>query len=407
MTGHRAIIEAGPGTIRRLCCESNGSGDERASEVIAAALGAVDDGVALVGERPMAVDVLWGAALRSASCSPARGLVVLYPSWWPAARVDVLTAAAGAVADDVAVRPRSWLLARVSAAPPEARSVVEIADRLVAVSGVRAVPRTAAASVVAAEVGRLLAEAGPPAVVIDAPAGVAGAAALASSIADAARGHGLTVERIDGGRLARLARSASARARVRRAAHPRRSRRRPRGLTALAAAAAVPAIAAPAVWSEGGRGPVTAGRVETAPATTFLVEGRVALTVPADWPTQRVTAGPGSARVQVSSPSDPEVAMHVTQSPVAGETLSGAAERLKRAIDAAPAGVFVDFNPSGASAGRPAVTYREVRPGHQVLWTVLLDGPVRISIGCQSRPGAEDAVRAVCEQAVRSAHAIG
>ena len=148
-----------------------------------------------------------------------------------------------------------------------------------------------------------------------------------------------------------------------------------------------------------------ATRVDAAP-TTFLVEGRVALTVPANWPTQRVVAGPGSARVQVTSPSDPEVALHVTQSPVPGESLGDTAERLKRAIDAEPAGVFVDFNPSGYSAGRPAVTYREVRAGHHVRWTVLLDGPVRISIGCQSRPGGEDAVRDACEQAVRSAHAI-
>ena len=133
----------------------------------------------------------------------------------------------------------------------------------------------------------------------------------------------------------------------------------------------------------------------------------MALTVPADWPTQRVVAGPGSARVQVTSPADPEVALHVTQSPVAGETLTGTAERLKRAIDAEPAGVFVDFNPSGISAGRPAVTYRELRAGHHVRWTVLLDGAVRISVGCQSRPGGEDAVRDVCEQAVRSAHAVG
>jgi type VII secretion-associated protein (TIGR03931 family) len=111
--------------------------------------------------------------------------------------------------------------------------------------------------------------------------------------------------------------------------------------------------------------------------------------------------------VQVTSPSDPEVAVHVTQSPVVGETLSGTAERLKHAIDAEPAGVFVDFNPTGTSGGRPAVTYREVRADHHVRWTVLLDGPVRISVGCQSRPGDEDAVRAVCDQAVRTAHAIG
>ncbi|RAV02453.1 type VII secretion-associated protein, partial [Mycobacterium colombiense] len=146
--------------------------------------------------------------------------------------------------------------------------------------------------------------------------------------------------------------------------------------------------------------------VETAP-TAFLVEGRVAVSVPATWSTQRVISGPGSARVQVTSPTDPEVALHITQSPVAGDTLSGTAERLKRAIDTEPPGVFVDFNPSTTSAGRPAVTYREVRAGHHVRWTVLLDGPVRISIGCQSRAGDEGPVRDACERAVRSAHAIG
>lgn len=98
--------------------------------------------------------------------------------------------------------------------------------------------------------------------------------------------------------------------------------------------------------------------------------------------------------------------MHVTQSPVPGETLAGTAERLKRAIDAEPAGVFVDFDPSGVSAGRPAVTYREVRTGHDVRWTVVLDTAVRISIGCQSRTGAAEAIGEVCERAVRSAHAV-
>jgi type VII secretion-associated protein (TIGR03931 family) len=105
--------------------------------------------------------------------------------------------------------------------------------------------------------------------------------------------------------------------------------------------------------------------------------------------------------------------LHVTQSPAPDTTnethepLEGTAERLKRAIDAEPAGVFVDFDPSAVSVGRSAVTYREVRAAHQVRWTVLLDGSVQISIGCQSRPGGEDAVREVCEQAVRSAHAFG
>ena len=82
-------------------------------------------------------------------------------------------------------------------------------------------------------------------------------------------------------------------------------------------------------------------------------------------------------------------------------------ERLKHAIDGEASGAFVDFNPSGSTAGRPAVTYREVRASHHVRWSVFVDGPVRISIGCQSRPGHDDTVREVCEQAVRSARVIG
>jgi type VII secretion-associated protein (TIGR03931 family) len=121
---------------------------------------------------------------------------------------------------------------------------------------------------------------------------------------------------------------------------------------------------------------------------------------------QRVLAGPGSARVQVTSPSDPDVALHVTQSLVAIGTLDATAESLKHAIDAEPAGVFVDFNPAGNSAGLPAVTYREVRTGHDIRWTVLVDKAVRISIGCQSRHGHDEAVRQVCELAVRSARAL-
>lgn len=141
-------------------------------------------------------------------------------------------------------------------------------------------------------------------------------------------------------------------------------------------------------------------------STTFLVEGRVALEVPAQWPMQRVVAGPGSARVQVTSPSDPEVALHVTQSRVVVATLGATAESLKNVIDAEPAGVFVDFNPAGLSAGRTAVTYREVRASHDIRWTVLVDKAVRISIGCQSRHGHEHAVQQVCDQAVRSARAL-
>ena len=419
MSEHRAVIEAGPGTIRRLCCNTSIFGDKDAEdvEIVSAALGAIDDQVALVGDRPVAVSALWCAALRSANCGTPEeqnAMVLVHPSWWSSSRVGMVTAAAATVADEVVARTRSWLLTRATHPAPEATVTVEIAERLVAVSGVEAVaiPRGTEPHLVADEVAAVIAGLTRDVtarVLVDAPSTIAGASALATLIAAAARRNGQTVVGIDDARLIQLAQSAAP-ARPPRPAPAKMSestakpvRARDRTLRRLAVAAVVLAAAVPAV-ATGGRHGVPA--MHPVP-TTFLVEGRVALTVPADWPTQRVVAGPGSARVQVTSPSDPEVALHVTQSPVAGETLSGTAERLRRAIDAEPAGVFVDFNPSGISVGRPAVTYREVRAGHHVRWTVLLDGPIRISVGCQSRPGDEDAVRDVCEQAVRSAHAIG
>lgn len=407
MIRHRVILEAGPGTIRRLCCGTGLVTDDDTSEILREALGAIDDPVALVGGRPVAVDALWRAALRSLKCADRGGLVVVHPSWWPAARVGVVTRAARSLGGAVVMRPRSWLLSQAAA---RAAVVVEIAERLVAISGaeVTALPREDAEAIARAIAGMTDTAA---VVVIDAPGAVVGAPALASSIAAAVRGSGRAVVEVRDARVAVLARSAVSVPDE--PSGPRvdtgRVRSRARLMRALGGAAValtVLPLAISAVAPAGRQGPPPPLAVRTAP-TTFLVEGRVAVTVPADWPAQRVVTGPGSARVQLTSPSDPEVALHVTQSPVAGETLSGTAERLKRAIDAEQAGVFVDFNPAATSAGRPAVTYLEVRAAHHVRWTVLLDGPVRISIGCQSRPGDEEAVRAACEQAVRSAHAIG
>ncbi|WP_374022806.1 type VII secretion-associated protein [Mycobacterium sp. HNNTM2301] len=408
MSEHRVVIEAGPGTIRRLCCRTSAVVDERTSDIIATALSAIDDRTALVSERPIAVASVWASALRSVACAGGKGMVVVHPSWWSSSRVGVVSSAAATVSDDVLVRPRSWLLARAAGTDPEAAIVVEIVDRMAVVGGVdvvaigrRAQPCAVADEVVAAIAGRCAGV-----LLIDAPGTVAGSSTLAAAIVDAVRGTGQAVVRIDDARLVRLARLAVSDLDRPPKGGDDRGRPRARTLAGIGAAAIVLAAAAPAVLNADRHRAVSAPLVPAVPAA-FLVEGRVAVTVPAGWPTQRVVAGPGSARVQVTSPSDPEVALHVTQSPVVGETLSGTAERLKQAIDAEPAGVFVDFNPSGTSAGRPAVTYREVRATHHVWWTVLLDGPVRISLGCQSRPGGEEAVRGPCEQAVRSAHAVG
>ena len=429
---HCAVIEAGPGVIRRLCCGTSMVVDVEMCEIYAAALAAIDDPVALVDERPVSVASLWRDALRSLDCGNAdapKTMVVVHPSWWPASRVGVVTAAAAKTGADgvdhlngIVARPRSWLLTQASNAAPEATVVVEIAERLVSITGdlqegeVVAVPRRTETQPIAEEAEEVasviasISRETTSVVLIDAPSTVAGATAVATLIAAAMRdaNSGRAVVVIDDARLPLLVRAAQSPQDEPSgpAAGASDVRSRAWKLSGLAAAGVVLAAAVPAVATTTPVGRHGVPATERQP-TTFLVEGRVALTVPANWPMQRVVDGPGSARVQVTSPSDPELALHVTQSSVPDETLTGTAERLKRAIDAEPAGVFVDFNPSGTSAGRPAVTYREVRAGHHVRWTVLLDGAVRISIGCQSRPGGEDAVREVCEQAVRSAHAFG
>lgn len=139
-------------------------------------------------------------------------------------------------------------------------------------------------------------------------------------------------------------------------------------------------------------------------AAGTLVEGRMAVRIPPGWPVYRVTGGPGSRRVQVSSPRDPALAVHLTWSYAPETTLAQAADVLGRAIAAEPPGVFADLQPSTLVAGRAAVTYRENRPGRVITWSVVVTGSTRIAIGCQSPPGREDDLREACLDAVRSAH---
>lgn len=394
MTVHRAVIAAGPGRISRICCTTAETDDS-----FTAALDAVDDPVALVDERPVAVGALWCTVLR-VLFDGHRGALVVCPTWWSTTRVELVTTAARTVAaDEAVVCTRASILTQQNSAV-----LVEIAERLVAISGndVVAVPRRTDERALADEVATVIEELTPGGavvkVVIDVPIAVPGAPRLARLIA-AAVGTRHVVTTVDDAALTRRARVAASvpdGARVVSGGGRTLARLAVAGLTMTAAGLALPAVTA--------EQPPPAARVEP---TTVLVEGQVALTIPVGWLPRRVITGPGSARVQVTSPSDPEAALHVTQTPTPGETLAGAADRLRRAIDAEPAGVFVDFNPAGAGAGRPAVTYREVRATHDVRWTVLLDGSLRISIGCQSRPAARDAVRDACEQAVRTAHAVG
>jgi type VII secretion-associated protein (TIGR03931 family) len=418
MTAHPVVIEAGPGTVRRLCC---GTGKPANIELAAAALDGIDDTVTLVDEQPVAVAALWDSVLEALACpkgqSTPESVLIVYPSWWSASRVGVVAAAAArTLAENVVTRARAELLA--AAAPDTGtKVVVEIAPRLVAITAAATIaePRSGPADLMAEAVARriiALSHGVAAAVLIDGPDSVSGAVALAAMIAERLRTEApdAHAQLIDDARFVRLAAPASP-AKTESPPHEPADlgSRQCRRLPALASALVLGVAAVGAgIWSR--HDPAAVDVAVDAVRMTFLVEGRVALQVPAQWPVQRVTGGPGSARVEVISPADPQVVLHVTQSPVPVATLSATAETLQRALERAnadeSADVFVGFNPAGQRAGRPAVTYREVREGHHIDWTVLVDGAVRISIGCQSRPDGADAIRAVCEQAVRSARAV-
>jgi type VII secretion-associated protein (TIGR03931 family) len=404
MSAH--VIEVGPNAVRRLCCGAMTVVDSEAERV---ALESIDDPVTLVDFRPVAVESLWRALLGSLDCGSLERAIVVHPSWWAPARVDLVSAAAQVLAGDVVMRSRSWLLSQ--AAPSrshDATVVVEIADSFVVITGAATAAETRrrdeqdVAEAVVRRVNTMVSDT-TETVVIDAPRTVHGACALAAMIANALRDSaGMTATQIDDIGLRKLATRVIPGESHAREPNGRTTDRhvRRRWGPALAplltsAVLGLSALAHHAAPPHGDGMP-----------TTFVVEGHVALEIPAQWSMRRVVAGPGSARLQITSPSDLEVSLHVTQSRVALTTLGATAEFLKSAIDAAPAGVFVDFNPAARSVGRSAVTYREIRSGHDIRWTVWVDRAIRISIGCQSRHGREDAVSQECGLAVRSARAV-
>ena len=417
MTTHATVIVAGPASVYRSCCAAAPAEPHQRT-----ALECIDDPVALLDGQPIDIATLWSEMLRSPPC-PGSGpdrppALVIHPAWWSATRVELVCAAARVSAGAVLARSRFALMC--SEAPEgRYRVLIEIADQLVAVTAARdgndaettAEPRWGPPDQVAEAVARRVGAAicGAEATVwIDGPGGVGGATALAAMIGERLRGSAAGVLIVDESRWSGLAAAAlpplTGGSDPPVSAAARGPDRMLLGCGALLSAVAL--LSAAVVYS--GREHRAAPPTTDSTPTTFLVEGRIAVEVPAEWPVRRVTAGPGSARVEVISPSDPETVLQVTQALVLDP--DSAAESLEQAFHAANSAaaspVFVDFDPAGVSAGRPALTYREIRASHHVAWTVLIDDTVRIGIGCQSRPGAVQAVRSVCDRAVRSAHTL-
>jgi type VII secretion-associated protein (TIGR03931 family) len=400
------LIEVGPNSVRRLCC---GGGTVADAEAERTAFETIDDRVALFDLQPVAVASLWEDVLASVDCGTSEHVTVVHPSWWSPARVGVVSAAAATLVGIGEIRPRSWLVTQAAPSNSELDTVVvEIADQFVVLTGAAIATETRrrdqleVAGAVARAVLTMASDA-TETVVIDAPAAVHGAGTLAASIAESlSNSCGMSVVLVDDIRMRILAGEFKSRDRRRLDTDPHASAGVGRSRRALKTLVLAIGFVISVVVLQRNTKPHARDQMQT----TLAVEGHVALEVPAQWPMRRVVTGPGSARLQITSPTDPEVALHVTQSRVALSSLDATAEFLKSAIDAAPTGIFVDFNPSDRSAGHPAVTYREVRIGHDIRWTVWVEKAVRVSIGCQSGSGHRDVVRQECDLAVRSARVL-
>ena len=381
--------EVGPALIR---ASRGGAGEYVLADPVLseAALAGLDDPLTLVDGRAVTTDDVWSEVLTSL-LGDAKAVVLVHPSWWPAARVEVVTRIATGCTEVVESMSRCEALVRRS---PGAL-VVEIAPHLVlTLDGehpAAAESRSAAPGLVAEAVVRRAAAS--PSVWVDAPAGVPGAAELAAVVTAGLHAAGTPARIADELQLHRPT------TKLTHTFDGAPVTRRWRTPTALAAVAVLlGGLAAVAVGVPGAPRP--------APPTTTLVEGRVTARIPADWVVRHVTAGPGSVRVEVASPHHPGALLHVTQARVPTDDLAATAAALRTALDAQPPGVFVDFNPTDRRAGRMAVTYREIRSGHDITWTVVVDAGVRIGIGCQAAPGRRADIDTVCDEAVRTARAI-
>jgi len=375
----RIVVEVGPTAVR--------GPNPADAQWVAAGIDDIDDELTLIDDRPIGVADVWRTIMHHVIGGAAEAIVLVCPTWWAASRVDRIRDAATAVANDVVVLRRAQALAE------RLETVIEIAPEFVVVSPPEGNMQVVSRGDTEAIMARIPTS---TPVVVDSPEGVDGACALV--IVDRLRANGVAVTIAD---LDRVRRSVEAPPSKDQGPQAPPSRNRGRRVAPVLAGTLLAAVVLCVGFA------VRQDRSTASMPLTLLVERRVGVMVPAQWAVERITSGPGSARVQVVSPNDANVAVHITQSSLAtDESLEQVAESLRNALSEQPDGVFVGFNPSDHRADKPVASYREVRPDHHIAWVVLTDKSLRIAIGCQSAPGHEDAVRAACDEAIRSAHAV-
>jgi type VII secretion-associated protein (TIGR03931 family) len=386
MTG--IVVEVGPATVR--------GPNPADAQWISAGIDGIDDELTLIDDRPVAVADVWRTVIHDVVGGAAETIVVVCPTWWASSRVERVREAACTVADDVVVRRRTQSLR--DGLPDRLVTVLEIAPEFVLVSSPEGDVSVVGCGDIEAVVARIPMS---MAVLLDCPEGVGGGHPFAAMIADRLRTSGIAVTIADRTWVQRGAEVRPAREDDP-GAERRPSRHRRRATAVLAGT-----LLSAAVLCAGFAARHDGGPPATAVPMTLLVEGRVGVMVPTQWAVQRITSGPGSARLQVVSPTDADIAVHVTQSLLAPlQSHAQVAESLRSALRDQPEGVFVEFNPSSRRADRPVVSYREIRADHHIDWVVFVDDTLRIAIGCQSAPEHEGAVRDACDQAIRSAHAV-
>ena len=97
-----SVVEVGPATVR---------GPRAAAQnVVATALGCIDDDIAVLDEAPVAVPAIWREVFRTVLPDEHDATVLVCPTWWPKTRVERVREAAAVRSAKVSVLQRADVL---------------------------------------------------------------------------------------------------------------------------------------------------------------------------------------------------------------------------------------------------------------------------------------------------------